>query len=238
MRNDFEFKGIRLSSFGGWVCESMNIIHGKDKAETVKIAGSSRILHVCEGEGAMENVKIPIRCAVPADADLYAISVWLRGYGRLIRSCDEAHFHRAFVLSEIEMERVIPGSNVRRFSVSFDCDPRRFLWPLQQTQILTDAGKIRNDGNGRSEPLIRISGGSALTGCTLMVGANSMMIDHAGTELTLDCDARLAYGADGTLCNTDVMRAGDWICIGADGEMCSWTGSIERVEVETNAWDY
>lgn len=238
MRNDFEFKGVRLSSFGGWVCESMSIIRGKDKVETVKIAGSSRILHVRESEDAMDNVTIPIRCVVPAGADLDAIFAWLRGDGRLIRSCDEAHFHRAFALSGIEMERVIPGSGIRRFTVNFDCDPRRFLWPQPQTQILSSPGRIRNDGSGRCEPLIRVYGAQGLEGCTLMVGNHSMVIDHAGTMLTLDCDARLAIDKDGKLRNSDVMRVGDWIQIAAGGDMCSWSGGIDRVEVETNAWDY
>lgn len=237
MRNTFEFAGINSETYGIWLENSPPMMHGIERVETVTMPGSAKVLHVREGEGAMDPLNISLDCVISADGDLGGAVNWLRGTGTLILPNDEGHFYRnAWATAELSFEKVIRAQNVRRFTATFEVEAWRYVYPESSSVLISASGsRIENPYTGFSEPLIKVSGtGSG----TLMIGDKTMLLDDIDEYTMLDCDARMAYKGETNL-NATITRVGDdWPIIPAGGCRVSWSGGITGVEITPRYRDY
>lgn len=238
MRNDFIFRGQKLSSFGGYICEPVAIPRAKLAYEEKQIMGSSKLLYLPLGDGdelpALEPVNLSVSCVLRDGNRVEALANWLRGYGELVLSSDEAHSLRAFVANQIDLEKVIRARADRRFDVQFRCEGWRYRYPAPATITLSAPGNVTNPGTAASEPLVEVSGSGNVN---LMIGGRTLLIDGLSGTMLIDCEARLAWVGD-VLSSSMITRVGGWPILTPGSNAVSWSGGVTKVEITPRWRDY
>ena len=238
MRNSFIFNGINCESLGIFVEDPIAVPIAKERFTEKTVMGSSKVLFLPEGmEGgipALDPVSISISCVLRSGYSIDTVARWLRGNGDLIVCGDEGHAHRAIVANQISLSKILRARPDRRFTVEFRCEGWRYHYPPAPPLSLTSSGFINNPGTGPSEPLITVYGSGS---GDLMVGSRSLLIDDMNGEISIDCDARLAY--EGTeLVTNKLTRVEGWPIIPSGSCAVNWSGGITQVVIEPRWRDY
>lgn len=119
------------------------------------------------------------------------------GYAKLADTYDPEHYRRARFSSAINPS-MDQFNRHGTFTISFDCDPRRFLKSGDKVMEFTGSGQVKNPTLFEALPLIRAYGTGSFT-----IAGVSVAISSASTYTDIDCETQEAYkGA--TNCNGNI----------------------------------
>lgn len=234
MRNAFMFGGEWSTDYGVFVENPVEIILGAERYETARPMGGGAVLHILEGEGAMDPVTIPVDCVLKSGHSIDALSAWLRGCGPVVLPGDTGHYRNALVANAIPLQKILRARSDRRFTVEFECEGWRYHYPAANPIAMAEPGWIENRGTGMAQPLIKAYGSG---NATIMLGDRSLLIDGIDEHVMIDLDAHMTY-KDGESWMTRTYRTGGWPVIDRGGCMINWTGGITHVEITPRWRDY
>ena len=232
MRGTFTYNGRSSSEFGILI-DTHTSYRSANRDYTVKeVPGRNGDLTI--DNGRWKNVEVSYKCGIGKNfaAKIDELRAWLMsnvGYKRLEDDWQDGYFRLARVKEAPNPQtlRSITGE----FTVTFDCDPRRFLKTGETKQTFTGSGTISNPTNYEARPLIRVYG----TG-TLRIGGTTITITAANSYTDLDCDLQDAFRGT-TNCNGNVrLDSGDFPVLAPGSNGVVPGSGISRVEITPRWW--
>lgn len=160
-----------------------------------------------------------------------ALMEWLyapSGYQRLEDSFDALVYRLAYVSEATDIENLVNENG--RCTVSFECDPRRFLKTGESAVTLSETGKITNPTRFTAKPIITVSGSG---NGTIECGGNTITIAGIYDGMTIDCEQMDAYAGTTNLNN---LVSGSFPVIPGGEQTITITGGITSISVVPNWW--
>lgn len=192
---------------------------------------------VVEDQGAYENYSQAYQVYLSADAEglphiAKAAASWLagpKGYQRLEDSYTPDTFRLAYFEGPMDIENIL--NRFGRGTISFNCDPRRFLCVGEIPLVFTEPGSITNETPFPALPLIEIEGAGDIV---FTVGNTQVQIQELEGSITLDSESQNAYNGSENL-NGSILA--DEFPVLLQGENAvSWTGSVSSVKITPRWW--
>jgi len=160
-----------------------------------------------------------------------ALMEWLyapSGYQRLEDSFDALVYRLAYVSEATDIENLVNENG--RCTVSFECDPRRFLKTGESAVTLSGTGTITNPTRFTAKPVITVSGSG---NGTIECGGNTITIAGIYDGMTIDCEQMDAYAGTTNLNN---LVSGSFPVIPGGEQTIIITGGITSISVVPNWW--
>jgi len=160
-----------------------------------------------------------------------ALMEWLyapSGYQRLEDSFDALVYRLAYVSEATDIENLVNENG--RCTVSFECDPRRFLKTGESAVTLSGTGTITNPTRFTAKPIITVSGSG---NGTIECGGNTITIAGIYDGMTIDCEQMDAYAGTTNLNN---LVSGSFPVIPSGEQTITITGGITSISVVPNWW--
>ena len=160
-----------------------------------------------------------------------ALMEWLyapSGYQRLEDSFDALVYRLAYVSEATDIENLVNENG--RCTVSFECDPRRFLKAGESAVSLSGTGTITNPTRFTAKPVITVSGSG---NGTIECGGNTITIAGIYDGMTIDCEQMDAYAGTTNLNN---LVSGSFLVIPGGEQTITITGGITSISVVPNWW--
>jgi len=160
-----------------------------------------------------------------------ALMEWLyapSGYQRLEDSFDALVYRLAYVSEATDIENLVNENG--RCTVSFECDPRRFLKAGESAVTLSGTGTITNPTRFTAKPVITVSGSG---NGTIECGGNTITIAGIYDGMTIDCEQMDAYAGTTNLNN---LVSGSFPVIPGGEQTITITGGITSISVVPNWW--
>lgn len=160
-----------------------------------------------------------------------ALMDWLyapSGYQRLEDSFDDLVYRLAYVSEATDIENLVNENG--RCTVSFECDPRRFLKTGESAVTLSGTGMITNPTRFTAKPVITVSGSG---NGTIECGGNTITIAGIYDGMTIDCEQMDAYAGTTNLNN---LVSGSFPVIPGGEQTITITGGITSISVVPNWW--
>lgn len=235
MRNTFTFGGVSSDSLGLHIeyCPEQN--RPARKMERYSVPGRNGDIIVAQD--AWENIEQSYDIwggngtINDATAVGYSLADWLfskNGYQRLEDTYDTQHYRLAFFEGPYDFMSVMRRRG--RATITFSCDPRRFLLSGETAVTLTGTDTIDNPTSFTARPLLEVHG----TGNgTIECGGNTITITGIYDGMVLDCDAQDAYYPG---VNLNSLVSGEFPVIPGGTQTITITGGITSVEVTPNWW--
>lgn len=221
----FEFAGVKNTDLDVRMLSMPTRPHPARKGELIDVPGRNGKLFM--DEGAYDQVVVTIQCLACGDID--ATNGWLTGDG-ILRFGDEPNrAYNASVHKEYSASSRTARLKGQEFTLSFDCDPFKYLYPEANKLTLTASGIVNNPATVYSEPRIYIYGsgdfiltvnGFEAEGLSVTDGA---IIDSELQE-TLTLDESASYNKAFSIAEFPLLQPGD--------NTIAWTGDIESIVIE------
>lgn len=246
MNDWFEWNGIRCTEYGMHVLGQPTIISASERVEYVDVPGRSGSLTLLEDGNIYDDITLGCTCIIDDPYQkiggtnvsvISRICGWLTGGGRVTFANRQEGYYEARISNQISFDKIVRGNPHMSFQVQFRCHPFLYLHSglSKQTVSKGTPGKLINEGNIPSRPLIKLTGnaeGSIMCGTSTMIVENFTGVPY----IMLDCEAKLAYkGEQGnpadplTLLGTRVT--GDWLEIPTGTSHLTLTGGIAQAVV-------
>ena len=239
MIGNVTWAGTALSSItANWTSGGVLIEHAPEtnrprrKADRYEVPGRNGDIIV--PQDAFENVVRTYDLVVyGGDYDDMAadLMTWLyapEGYQRLQDTFDEAVYRLAYASEDTDIENLMNTDG--RCTVTFDCDPRRFLLTGEQAVSFSASGSITNPTRFTAKPVITVYGSGA---GTITAGGKTIEISSIYDGMILDCDRCRAYYGSSNLNN---LVSGSFPELPAGAQTITITGGITLLEVVPNWW--
>lgn len=212
----FIFKDISSDSFRNIIIESLPpIVKPPKRYELIEIDGRSETVIEVLGYKAYEKT-IPLGFT---NGDVYEIMDWLDGEGSLILSNEPDKYYKAFVLEQIDYEKVL---RFRKASVTFLVQPYKYSADEEETTSRI----LINQGNVECLPLMTIYGSGKVG--ILVNGVKQCEITVDG-YVTLDGEEEEAY-KDNLNNRRNRVMSGKFPVLQPGENELSFTGNVTNVK--------
>jgi phage-related protein len=233
MRGEITWAGVALSSLGNVLIEEApETNRPARKVDRYEVPGRNGDIVV--PQNAWENVTRSYELVVYAgdyNQMTSALMEWLyapSGYQRLEDSFDALVYRLAYVSEATDIENLVNENG--RCTVSFECDPRRFLKAGESAVTLSGTGTITNPTRFTAKPVITVSGSG---NGTIECGGNTITIAGIYDGMTIDCEQMDAYAGTTNLNN---LVSGSFPVIPGGEQTITITGGITSISVVPNWW--
>lgn len=222
------------------------------KAKTVEIPARNGDLILLED--AYKDFDIKATFIATAETDYTKFGAWLDGLKELTFGDDDTYAYTARVIKSVANKHGRYFDGTEQYDITFHCHPLKHLQREKPVTLgSSDSGAfIKGKGNVDSRPLITVAfeqpttAASTAHNITLIVGAYCISIDWKGVELvssstrkgdiTIDCDAMIAYNDDFNLCShVTIITDGyddDFPILSANGQTTQVTWSTTNATVD------
>ena len=228
----FEWNGARCTAYGVYVLEQPPITAPSERVTFTDIPGRSGSLTTLEGEDVYDDMILTVQCILSDPTRITALCAWLRGAGKVAFANRPGGFYYARIVNQISFEKILRGNPHRSFAVNFRCKPFLYHPPAPAPVTITSPAVITNPGTISSEPVITVYGSGDIG---LLVGGKTLQITGLSGQVTIDSEARLAYRKNGDLLTllTGTL-SGDWPMMRPGLVPVSWSGNVQKVEIQGN----
>lgn len=184
-----------------------------------------------ESDDALNANDMPVNIYISPCADINQVIEWLSGAGNL-RFNDWPWFWKAAIDSPLAI-RPAPFNDGWNVTVTFKTQPHRYLYPEIERISVANGDFITNPCTALALPLIQITGTGDIN---LMVGSESMLIQNLNGSISIDCEAKIAYGGEyETFMTGKIVPAEGWPALNTGATGISWTGNITEMFI-TPRW--
>ena len=224
----FEFAGARNTDKGVRLLSLPVRYHPAERGELIQVPGRDGYLWAADG--AYDNVLTRVQCQTADDADMAAVSAWLRGAGELRFSDDPDRCYRARVTKEFSRSAAMNRFVNQTFTVTFDCQP--FLYHREVADIILTASPatITNPGTYKSAPRLTIEG----TGdAALTIGTQIVEVTELAGGVIIDSELGECFDlTQSMLLNGKVTLLDDGFPVLQPGaNIISWTGAVTKITI-------
>lgn len=199
MADSFTFDGVSSATWFARVFPSDTMTQAPARIyDKISVPGRSGALLM--DRKAYDNVEIEYDVVISGDADFAKLTQMRNylasrsGYCRLTDSFDTTHYRMAAYMEPFNMTGDWASKKRARGTITFDCQPQRWLLSGERTTTLTASGTITNPTRFASKPFLSIATTRA-TASVLGIGSTNITITRTGI-IYIDCaTGRAYYGA-------------------------------------------
>lgn len=225
----FEFAGARNTDKGVRLLSLPVRYHPAERGELIQVPGRDGYLWAADG--AYDNVLTRVQCQTADDADMAAVSAWLRGAGELRFSDDPDRCYRARVTKEFSRSAAMNRFVNQTFTVTFDCQPFFYHREVNDIPLTASPATITNPGTYKSAPRLTIEGtGDAV----LTIGTQIVEVTDLAGGVIIDSELGECFDlTQSMLLNGKVTLLDDGFPVLQPGaNIISWTGDgVTKVTV-------
>ena len=229
----FEFKGVRSDSMSVRLMAMPERPKAARKGRKISVPGRDGDLWQGEND-AREGISIRVECTTKDGYSAAEINKWLDGEGILRFSDEPNRAYRAQINEEWRRKNRFLSFDEQVFTVVFDCEPHRYIYPEPIDVIAENGGIIENPGTAYSLPRITIAGEGDMS---VMIAGQR--IDVLAGSVIIDSELAICYESDGNYINPVDYRVimDDFPRIPPGISTVTWTGNVSSVTVE-GRWRY
>lgn len=227
----FEFKGVNSADMGVMLLARPQRTQPDANGERIQVSGRSGRLWL--GDGTWDNASAEVSCIVP-EGDMDDVLNWLTGSGWLRFSDEPERAYRARVINGIVRTQPYARFAAQRFSVAFDCQPFRYLYPAAEELELTQGGNVQNPGTAASCPKIWVYGSGDIA---LYVGAHLLAFEDVSDGVAVDCELMEVLNLTETELLNGCAQIDEFPQLEPGANAVSWSGAVEKVVIEPR-WRY
>lgn len=224
----FEFNGVRCDQRHVRLMDIPKRPIPAEQGEMIQIDGRSGFLWKSKRQ-ARNPIVISVECSTLDGWTADELSGWLQGEG-LLRFSDEPNWaYRARVCEEFARDSMFFGFDRQVFTVPFDCQPHRYVYPASVVETTTFK-VVSNPGTARSLPRITVEGGGDRE--TMIVYIGDCTIEIVGGGLIIDSEMMECVEFDGVTLAGQRVRMNEFPEIPPGEILVSWSGSVSKVTIE------
>ena len=229
MENIMYFKDKNSKSLRCTINELPAIPRGQQRGEWTERPGLDGAQF--ESDDAINAADMPVNIYISPTADVNQVIAWLRGTGQL-RFNNWPWFWRATIDAPLTL-RPAPFNDGWNTTVTFKVQPHRYLYPEAEAFEVENGSFVENPCTGEALPIIQIEGTGDIN---MMVGRETLLISNLTQPVTIDCEAKIAYGGEiETMMTGFISPVEGWPVLNAGSTAISWTGNISRMVI-TPRW--
>lgn len=237
LRGMITWNGVRSDTFGIYVEKAPALNRPERKVDIYNVPGRNG--SIIRMQDAWENVEQSYDIIAGASTRGSAPSYWrniadwlfsARGYAELSDDFEPGYYRQAFFTGPTDIENLM--AEFGRASITFNCDPRRFL--VAATQTFNAAGTLRNPTNFTAKPHVRIYGTNNGSGI-VSIGGKTMAIDPIVNGMVLDAEAQNATDVTNTY-NYNSYVTGEWPQLASGSNNIAFSGDITSVVITPYFW--
>lgn len=227
----FEFKGVNSGDMGVMMLARPQREQPSANGENRQVSGRSGRLWL--GDGSYDNAAAEVTCIVP-EGRMDGVLAWLTGSGWLRFSDEPDRAYKARAIKGITRTQPFARFAAQKFTVQFDCQPFRYLYPEAADVAMTAASTIVNPGTAASRPKICVTGSGDIT---LSVGGYYMAFEGVTDGVTVECELMEVLNLAETQLMNSCAQMEEFPTLEPGENAISWTGSVTKVVV-TPRWRY
>ena len=222
----FIYNGIDSRLMGVIVTAMPPTVRAAQRVESVKVPGRDGSLH--ETDGSYDNYTKTMECAIKKREKIDDIAAWLTGSGDIIFSTEPDKVYRVTLSNTISITQMM--RTFQKFQISFDTHPFKYnVNKFNDMLTLTNSTTFLGKGTVYSRPIITIYGSEAVT---LTVNGVDYPISKIDDYITIDSEAEECYM--NKLNRNSRYSADEFPRLLPDENTISWTGEVEKVEIQPN----
>ena len=221
----FEFKGANSTDMGVMLLSRPQRGQPTENGERVQVSGRSGRLWL--SDGSYDNATAEVACIAP-QGDMDAILAWLTGSGWLRFSDEPDRAYQARVSQGIVRAQPFARFAAQQFTVQFDCQPFRYLYPAAAALTLTAQGTISNPGTADSCPRIIVQGSGDIVLC---VGDCAMAFEGVTDGVVVDSEQMEVLNLAETQLLNGCAELDAFPVLKPGANAVSWTGDVAQVSI-------
>lgn len=234
MADWFELNGKKSTEYGVHVSTFPSIILPGERVQTYQVPGRHGDLEI--RENAYSTIILTFECVSKNIDHMDEFSGMLRQRGWLRMGNYPEFAYWARMISQIDVDQVRKGRQNRAFSILFDCQPFRYIWPEPEAIVTsvsdypTGSRSILNPGNVESKPKFVFRGSGEFT---VTVGMTLMTFRDVEGGIVVDSKAEDCFNLDENMLENDKVEIGDsdFPKLQPGANMISWSGDIESITI-------
>ena len=234
MADWFELNGKKSTELGVFVETFPSIVLPSERVQSHQIPGRHGDLKT--RENAYTPIILTLECFARNIENLDEFSAWIRNFGWMRMGKYPGFAYKASMISQIDINQVMKGRENRRFSIVFDCQPFRYVWPEAEPITIVTANhsmesvSVQNPGNTESEPRLIIEGTGEFT---LTIGLTLITFKNVEGGVILDCEMQECFNLEESLLVNDWVEIGDdeFPKLNAGATMISWSGDVTKITI-------
>lgn len=220
----FVFKGIDSRKMGVRVTAMPETVRPDRRIESLAIAGRNGSLHI--DEDVYESYDRTMECALKNRERLNDIAAWLVGSGDMVFSTEPDKIYKVTIANKISISQMM--RTFQKFIVTMDTEPFKYsVNAFNDRKVLTAATRIKNHGTVYSQPVITIYGSGDVV---LMINGVEYPVYDVENYITIDSEMMEVF-KDSSNQNSKYGGA-EFPRLEAGENLISWTGSVQRIEIE------
>ena len=222
----FIYNGIDSRMMGVIVTAMPSTVRAAQRVESVKVPGRSGSLH--ETDGSYDNYTKTMECAIKNRQKIDDIAAWLTGSGEIIFSSEPDKVYRVTISNTISIAQMM--RTFQKFQVSFDTYPFKYsVNRFDEALELEKPAVILGKGTVYSQPVITVYGSGAVT---LTINGADYPLDNVDGYVTINSEIEECY-KDAINMN-NIFSADEFPRLEPGENAISWTGSVEKIEIQPN----
>lgn len=212
-----------------------NIPIAEEDINTIEVEGMNGSL--TEKYGTYKDIQIPITFNIANRNDFYGqfrqIKDWLQNIqdNKLVFSDDPNYFYQVSYISlDKNISRI--SKAMGKFIATFVCKPFSYSFDGLNTITITQSINFINVGTAIAYPILKLYGSGDIT---LTINNNNVILTGISSNITLDSVMKEAYNDNAE--NLNNKMNGDFPTLYVGENNISWTGNINKIELQPN-WCY
>lgn len=192
----FIWKNMDCRALGVRLSGPVPIVRPEERVRHVQIPGTEGDLTQLEGEDIYNSYIQTATILVPGGFRVREIYDWLRGSDFVTFSGEPDRKQPARIIGAITLNKHSTNLDWWTGEVQFYCQPLKQLLQEKVTEITASGMAIRNSGDVREKPLIKVTP----SGSTAVIAADGKTITvtglTSGTAIWVDCKVMDVFNAD------------------------------------------
>lgn len=201
-------------------------IRAAQRVESVTVPGRDGSLH--ETDGSYDNYTKTMECAIKNREKLDDIAAWLTGSGEIIFSSEPDKVYRVTISNTISIAQMM--RTFQKFQVSFDTYPFKYsVNRFDEALELEKSAVILGKGTVYSQPVITVYGTGAIT---LTINDTEYPLSDVDGYVTINSEIEECY--KDVINMNSIFSADEFPRLEPGGNTISWTGEVEKIEIQPN----
>lgn len=201
-------------------------VRAAKRLESITVPGRDGSLH--ETDGAYDNYTKTIECAIKDRKKLDDIAAWLTGSGEIIFSSEPDKVYRVTISNTISIAQMM--RTFQKFQVSFDTYPFKYsVNRFDEALELEKPAVILGKGTVYSQPVITVYGSGTVT---LTINGADYPLSNVDGYVTINSEIEECY--KGNLNRNNIFSADEFPRLDPGDNSISWTGNVEKIEIQPN----
>lgn len=224
----FSFAGVRSDTMGVHVQRLPDIQISEERVSMVDIPGRDGSLWL--SDRSYKDITMRADIEIGRNANVNAITAWLRGAGKLIISSMPDYYWQARVTKGFSLAAGIFAHGYYRTTIEFTAHPFRYEVGDPELEPFTEPGTFDGAGTMAARPNITIYGSGSIT---LIINDATVLVDDVDDHITLDCDAMMAL-KDGANVSPQVTIMSDddsWPELVPGLNIIQWDGTVTQIVI-------